>query len=77
MNQFNGLIGDEPTDSPREWNSEPPTVHFKYHNCPTQTSPVVLAVMERLNCHGINSGDVEIYPSNHLVESTSDYITDT
>ena len=30
INKLNALNGDEPTDPPREWNSQPPTSHFKY-----------------------------------------------
>ena len=60
MNQLNDLHGDEPTDKIREWNSQPPTVHFKSITSPPKTSPMVLDITGRLNYHSIENGDVEV-----------------
>ena len=77
MNQFNALHGDEPTDPPREFNSQPPAAHFKYRTSPPKTSPVISDIMGRLNHHAIYNGDVEVRPSEFLVEYNSEYVTDT
>ena len=61
--QFNALRGDEPTDLPRDWNSQHPEVHFKSRTSPLKTSPVVLAIIGRLNRHAVDNGDVEVRPS--------------
>ena len=58
MNQFNNICGDETTDTPIEWNSQPPAVHFKYQTYPPKTSPVVLAIMGILNYYAIDNVDV-------------------
>ena len=54
MNQFNSLHSEEPnepTAPQRERNRRPPEAHFKYRTFPTNTSPVVFAIMGRLNYH--------------------------
>ena len=64
MNKFNALRGNEPTKPPRERNSQPPPAHLKSRTSPPKTSPVVLAIMVRLNIHAIDNGDVEVHPSD-------------
>ena len=64
MNQFNTLHGYEPTDTPRDWNSQPPSDHFKSRTSPPKTTPVVSDIMVRLNNHAIDNGDVEVHPSD-------------
>ena len=61
MNKFNALHGEEPDDTPRERNSQPPADHFKPRTYPTKTSPVVSSIMGRLNNHSIDNGDVEVH----------------
>ena len=58
MNQFNALHGDEPKETPREWNSQPPATHFKPRSSPSRTNPVVSAIMGKLNHHAIYNGDI-------------------
>ena len=77
MNQFNNLNGDEQNEPLREWNRKIPAVHFKSLTSPSKTNPVVLAIMGRLYHHAIDNGDVEVYPSDYLFESTSESVTDT
>ena len=74
MNQFNALHRDEPTYPPREWNSQPPEVHFNFRTSPPKPSPVVSYIMERLNRHYGDNGDVEVYPSWYIFESTYDSV---
>ena len=62
INQFNALHGDEPIDSPIEWNSQPPAANVKYRTSPPKTSPVVSVIMGRLNHHAIDNSDVEVHP---------------
>ena len=76
MNQFNVLHGDEPTNPLIDCNRQTPDIHFKYRNYPPKTSPVVLALTGRLNYHDVDIGDVEVYPSEHPLESTSDSVPD-
>ena len=71
MNQFNSLHGDEPKEPPRDWNSQPPAAHFKSRTSPSITKPVILAIMEKLNHHAIDNGDVKFSTSEFLVESNS------
>ena len=77
INQFNSFHGGEPTEPPRKWNSQPPSGHFKSSTSPPKTSPVVSAIMGRLNHHDIDGGDVEVQPSEFPVEYNSEYVTDT
>ena len=62
MNNFNALHGDEPTETTREWNSQPKAAHFKPITSPPNTSTVVSDIMGRLNQHAIDIGDAEVYP---------------
>ena len=43
-----------------------------YSNSPPQNSPVVSAIMRRLNHHAIDNGDVEVYPSDIQFESNTE-----
>ena len=76
INQSNSLRGDEPTEPPREWNNQPPEVHFKYRTSPPKTSPVVLYIIGRLNCLSVDNGYVEVYPVEYPFEYTCDSVTD-
>ena len=74
MNQFNALHSYEPNDPPREWNSQPPAAHFKYRASPNRTSPVVSAIMGRLNhLANVNIG-VKVHPSYFTAESNYQYV---
>ena len=75
-NKFNALHGEEPTDTPREQNSQPTVDHFKSRNSPPKTSPVVSYMMGRLNHHDIDNGDFEFHPSEFPVESNSESVKD-
>ena len=77
MNQFNALRGDELTDPPREWNIQPPAAHFKFITSPPKTSPVISAIIMRLNNHKIDNVDVEVQPSKFPFESNSESVIDT
>ena len=65
MNQFNVLHGDDPTEPPREWKSQPPEVNFKYRNSASKHSPMTSAIIGILNNHAVDNDDVELYPSGH------------
>ena len=54
-----------------------PSVHLKYQTSPPKTSPVVSAILGRLNHHVIDNCDVEVYPSEYPFESTSEYVLHT
>ena len=58
MNQFNALHVDKPKELPREWNSQPPSDHFKSKSSPSITNPVVSAIIGKLNHHAIYNGDI-------------------
>ena len=61
MNQFNDINGDKQNEPLREWNIKPPVANFKPRNYPYNTSPVVSAIMGRLNNHSIDNGDVKVH----------------
>ena len=63
MNQFNALHNDKPNEPPREWNSQPPAVDFKYRTYPPKTSLLVSYIIRKLNHHGIDNDGVEVHPS--------------
>ena len=63
MHQLNDLHGDESTDTPQEWNSQPQAADFKSITPPSKVSPMVSSIMGRLNHHAIDNGDVEVPPS--------------
>ena len=65
-NELNDLHGDEPTDPPREWNSQPPAAHFKTSNSPPNTSTVLSAIIGRLNNHEVDNGDVNCHLSEYI-----------
>ena len=73
MNQFNALHGEKPKEPPGEWNSQPPTAHFKARSSPSRTNPVVSAIMSKLNHHGIDNGDIT---SDVQVEYSYDSVPD-
>ena len=75
MNQFKEIHDEKPIEPPGEWNNQHSAVHFKSHTYPSKTSPVVSTLMMRLNHHEIDNGDVEVYNSDHALESTSDSVT--
>ena len=74
--KLNSLHGDVPNYPPREWNSQPPSYQSKYRTSPPKTIPVVSAITGRLNSHIIDIGDVEVHPSEFLVESNYESVTD-
>ena len=76
MNQLNFLHGDEPTDPPREWNSQPPEYHFKSSTSTPKTSTMVSAIMEIINQHAIDNGDVKVHPSKYPFKYTSESVPD-
>ena len=76
MNQLSVLCCDEPTELPREWNIQPTEDHFKYRTSPPKNSPVVSAIMGRLNHHSIDNSDIDIHPSEFPIESSSESVTD-
>ena len=77
INQFKFLHGEEPTEPPRYCNSQPPAAHLKSSTSPPKTSPVVSAIMGRLNLHAIDNGGVQVHPSEFPVESNSESILDS
>ena len=72
MNKFNALHGEEPNKPPKEWISQHPAAHFKSRTSTPNTSPVVLAIMGRLNHHAIDNGDVKVHTSDFSVEFNSE-----
>ena len=76
MNKFNVIHGEEPNESPRWCNSQPPAAHLKYGTSPPNTRPVVTAIMRR-NHNSIENSDVEFHPSEFLVEYNPEYVPDT
>ena len=74
INQFNALHGEEPNEPPREWSDQPPEDHFKLRTSPTNTSPVVSAIMGILNHYDIDNGDVNTsdFPIEFNYESVPD-----
>ena len=76
INQFNDLHGEEPNDPPRDCNRQPTAYHLKLSISPTKNSPVVSSIMGRLNHNVIDNGDVEVHPSEFLVESNSESVLD-
>ena len=77
MNQFNALNDDGPTETPREWKIQHPAAHLKSKTSTPKTSPVVSAIMGRLNHHTIANGDAEVPPSDFFFESNSESVPDT
>ena len=55
--------GGEPTEPPREWNSQSPESYFKSKTSPPKNSPVVSDIMGRLNHQATDNGDVDVHPS--------------
>ena len=74
INQFNDLYVVEKNDPPRDCNSQPPAVHFRSRTSPPQISPLVSAIIWRLNYHDVNNGDVQVYPLEYPFEPTSEFL---
>ena len=70
------MNGEETTDPPREYNSQPTAYHLKFRGPSTKTSTVVSDIMERLNNHTIDNGDVEVHSSEFPVEFNLESVTD-
>ena len=77
MNYSNALHGDEPKEPPREWNSQPPTSHFKSRKSPSRTNPDFSASVRELNHCAIDNGDVKNTTSYFQVESNYESVPDT
>ena len=71
MNKFNDLHGEESTEPPIDSNIQTPEAHFRSRNSPPKTSPVVSAIIGRLNHCAVDNSDVEVHPSEFPVESKS------
>ena len=56
INNFNALHGEEPNETPREWNSQLTEAHFKSITSTPKTIPMVSAIMGILNHHDIDNG---------------------
>ena len=76
MNQFNAIHGDEPKDTPVEWNIQPPSYHFKSRTSTSRTNPVISAILGKLNHHAIYNSDVKIPTSYFLVDSNCESVPD-
>ena len=76
MNQSNALHGDQLNESPKEWGSQPPAANFKFSTSPSNTIPVVSAIMGRLNRHAIDNGDVKVQTLYFPVEFNSESVPD-
>ena len=76
MNQLNNLHGNKLTESPIERNIQLTEAHCKPRTSNNKTSPTVLDTMWRLNYNYIDNGNVEVYPSEYILELTSDSIPD-
>ena len=74
LNQFNSLRSNESTETPREWNIQPPAAHLKSRTSPPKTSTEVSPIIGILNHHNIDNGDVEVHPSEFPVESNSECV---
>ena len=76
MNRYNSLHGEEPNEPPRECRSKPPAAYLKSRTSPSNTSPVVSAIMGRLNHRAIDNGDVKTptpyFPVKFNFESVPD-----
>ena len=75
-NQFNTIHCDKPEEQPREWNSQPPSAHFKSRSSPSINNPVISDIMGKLNHHAIYNSDVKIPTSDVPVESNYDSVPD-
>ena len=76
INQFNALHGEEPTETPREWSSQPTADRLKSRTSSPKTSPMVSFIMERLNHHAIDNGDVKVHTSDSPFESSYESVPD-
>ena len=76
INRFNALHGEKTNEPPIGWNIKPPADHFKFRTSPPKTSPVVSAIMGRLNHHVLDNGDFEVQSSELSVEYSSESVPD-
>ena len=76
MNQFNSLHGDELNEPPREWSIQPTAAHFQSRTSPSNTSPVVSAIMGRLNHHLIHNVDAKVHTSDFKDAFNSESVPD-
>ena len=76
INPFNALHGDESTDPPIEWSSQPQPDHFKSRTSPPKISPAVSAITGRLNHHTIDNSDVEVHPPEFPIIYSSESVPD-
>ena len=76
MNQFNTLHSDETNEPPREWNSQPPSDHFKYTTYSSKISTLVTAITGRINHHAIDNIDVKVPTSEFPVEFNPESVPD-
>ena len=70
MDKLNSLRGGEPTGPQIKWSTQTPASHFKYQTSPPKTSPMVSAIMGRINHYAIDNGDVAVHPSDYPFKST-------
>ena len=68
MNKLDSFHGKKPTDTTREWNSQPQKDHFKFRSSPPKTSPVVSDITGKFNHHAIDNCDVEVQYSEFPFE---------
>ena len=76
MNQLNALHGNKTTDPPIYWNIQPQAVQFKSRTSPPKSSPVLSAIMDRLNHHAIDNDNFEVHISEYPFESITEYFSD-
>ena len=72
-NNFNALNDEETNEPPRQWSRKTAAAHFKSRTSPPNTSPVVSAIMGKLNHRSIDNGDIT---SDVPVASSYDSIPD-
>ena len=74
MNQFNALRVNEPNEIPIEWSIQPLVAHFKSRTSPSNTSPVVSAIMGKNNHCAIDNGNFQVRTSDIPVEFNSESV---
>ena len=77
MNHLNALYSEETNEPPRECNIQPPAAHFIFRSSLPNTSPVVSAIMGRLNHYAAGNGDVEVHPSEFPMKFNSESVPNT
>ena len=76
MNQLNAFNDDKTNNPPIQCNSQSPADHFKPCTSPPKISPMVSAIMGRLNNIEIGNGDVEVQPLEFTFDSDSESVPD-